>query len=167
MTGFFMFLHAVVSILLLVIILMQSGRGGGLTESFASAETMFGAKTNEFMIKATTIFASLFLITCLGLAVYSSQKGKSLMSSKVASETQALPTTQEADTAVEKMDTIIVGDEKTAQAIPAEEETDVVTVEKDSIFVGDEVKVEAVQTETMPTGEPLPDAEPISDFPKN
>ena len=36
MTGFFIFLHAVISIMLLVIILMQSGRGGALTESFAS-----------------------------------------------------------------------------------------------------------------------------------
>ena len=117
MTGFFMFLHAVISVLLLVIILMQSGRGGGLTESFASAESMFGAKTNEFMIKATTVFASLFLVTCLGLAIVSSQKGKSLMSSKVASQT---PVTQEADAVLEEIDTIIVGDETTAEVTPAE-----------------------------------------------
>ena len=117
MTGFFMFLHAVVSVLLLVIILMQSGRGGGLTESFASAESMFGAKTNEFMIKATTVFASLFLVTCLGLAIVSSQKGKSLMSSKVASQA---PVTQEADAVLEEIDTIIVGDETTAEVTPAE-----------------------------------------------
>jgi len=137
MTGFFMFLHAVVSIMLLVIILMQSGRGGGLTESFASAESMFGAKTNEFMIKATTIFASLFLITCLGLAVYSSQKGKSLMSNTVASGMQAIPTAEEVDVVTDEIDSIIVGDEETA---------------------------EAVQAETEPTGERLPDAEPTSIF---
>ena len=140
MTGFFMFLHAVVSIMLLVIILMQSGRGGGLTESFASAESVFGAKTNEFMIKATTVFASLFLITCLGLAVYSSQKGKSLMSSNVASETQALSTTQEANAVVEEIDAIIVGDEEMA---------------------------DAVQVETESTGESLPDAEPVNTVPEN
>ena len=122
MTGFFMFLHAVVSLLLLVIILMQSGRGGGLTESFASAESMFGAKTNEFMIKATTVFASLFLVTCLGLAVVSSQKGKSLMSSKVASQA---PVTQEADAVLEEIDTIIVGDETTAEVTPAELESSI------------------------------------------
>lgn len=122
MTGFFMFIHALVSILLLVIILMQSGRGGGLTESFASAESMFGAKTNEFMIKATTVFASLFLITCLGLAVYSSQKGKSLMSSSVASEAQAIPMAEEVDSAIGELDAITVGDEVTSEAIPADAE---------------------------------------------
>ena len=119
MTGFFMFIHALVSILLLVIILMQSGRGGGLTESFASAESMFGAKTNEFMIKATTVFASLFLITCLGLAVYSSQKGKSLMSSSVASEA---PAVEEFDVITEEIDSIIIGDEVIKEAIPADAE---------------------------------------------
>jgi len=88
MTGFFMFLHAVICIFLVVVILMQSGRGGGLTEGFGGAESMFGAKTNEFMIKATTVFASLFLVTCLSLAVMSSKKDKSLMSEKSVSKVQ-------------------------------------------------------------------------------
>lgn len=121
MTGFFMFLHTVISVLLLVIILMQSGRGGGLTESFASAESMFGAKTNEFMIKATTVFASLFLITCLGLAVVSSQKGKSLMSSKVAPESQEAPITQEVDAVTDLANDIVVGGEEITEAIVADE----------------------------------------------
>lgn len=128
MTGFFMFLHAVISVLLLVIILMQSGRGGGLTESFASAESMFGAKTNEFMIKATTVFASLFLLTCLGLAVVSSQKGKSLMSNKVAPQAQGLPAPQGVDAVIEEIDKIIIGDEETddepVNAVPDNQEDD-------------------------------------------
>ncbi len=84
LTGISMFLHALVCMILIAAILMQSGRGGGLTESFSSAESMFGAQTNEFMIKATTIFAAIFLVTCLGLAVISSKKSESLMSNKVA-----------------------------------------------------------------------------------
>ncbi len=88
MTGFFMFLHAIICVFLVTIILMQSGRGGGLTEGFGGAESVFGAKTNEFMIKATTVFASLFLVTCLSLAVMSSKKDKSLMSDKAVSKVQ-------------------------------------------------------------------------------
>ena len=84
LTGFVMFLHAVVCIVLVTVILMQSGRGGGLTEGLAGAESMFGAQTNEFMIKATTIFATVFLVTCLGLAVLSARRSESLMSNKVA-----------------------------------------------------------------------------------
>ena len=128
MTGFVMFLHALVALLLIVIILMQSGRGGGLTEGFASAESLFGAKTNEFMIKATTIFASLFLVTCLGLAILSSQKGKSLMSNQVipagqipvaqAVETAAKEVSAQLDTMEEKATTKVAIPEIPAQALP-------------------------------------------------
>jgi len=84
MTGFIMFLHAFVCVLLGAIILMQSGRGGGLTENFSSAESMFGAQTSAFLIKATAVLATVFFVTSLGLAILSSRKGKSLMSDKVA-----------------------------------------------------------------------------------
>lgn len=97
MTGVIIFVHSIVCILLVVVILMQSGRGGGLTEGFASAESMFGAQTNEFMIKATTVFSTIFLITCLGLAVLSAKKGQSLMSTKVA--TTETPAAQAIDQA--------------------------------------------------------------------
>ena len=101
MTGLIIFIHAVICVLLIVIILMQPGKGGGLTNSMASAESIFGAKTNVFVIKATAIFAAIFLVTCLGLAILSSQKGKSLMaeralppvSTQQSSEQQAIPET--------------------------------------------------------------------------
>jgi preprotein translocase subunit SecG len=84
MITFIMVIHALVCILLACIILMQSGRGGGLTESFASAESIFGAQTNTLLVKTTTILGSLFIVTCLSLAIFHSMKGKSLMSERVA-----------------------------------------------------------------------------------
>ncbi|MBF0385185.1 MAG: preprotein translocase subunit SecG [Candidatus Omnitrophica bacterium] len=89
MTGLIIALHVIICALLATIILMQSGRGGGLTEAFASAESVFGAKTNEMLIKVTTILASLFLLTCLGLAVLSSQKGKSIMTEQAIKKVTA------------------------------------------------------------------------------
>lgn len=96
MTGFVLFVHAVVCIFLMLVILMQSGRGGGLTEGFASAESIFGARTNIFMIKTTTVLATLFLVTCLSLAVLSSQKGKSLMAGQAGKKTSSAPVQQPA-----------------------------------------------------------------------
>ncbi len=84
MTGFIMFLHAIVCIFLVLIILMQSGRGGGLTEGFASAESMFGTQTNKFLTRTTTVLCCIFFATCLGIAVLSAQQGKSLMPDSVA-----------------------------------------------------------------------------------
>ena len=100
MTGLVIFLHAVACVFIVVIILMQSGRGGGLTESFASAESVFGAKTNEFMIKATTVLASIFLVTSLSLAVISAKKEVSVMS--VENIQDQTKTTQQADATSEK-----------------------------------------------------------------
>ena len=99
MTGLIIFIHAVICVLLIAIILMQPGKGGGLTDSMASAESIFGAKTNVFIIKTTAIFAAIFLVTCLGLAILSSRKGRSLMaeralppvSTQQSSEQQAIP----------------------------------------------------------------------------
>ncbi|GEM_PF-906614 len=111
MFGFILFLHVVVCIILSLIILMQSGRGGGLSESFASAESMFGARTNAVLVKGTTILGSIFLITCLGLAFLSAQGSKSLIkedvdkghsaaSGGVAAATKPpAPSTEEASTA--------------------------------------------------------------------
>lgn len=81
MSGLFIFVHALVALLLIVIILMQSGRGGGLTEGFGgAAESVFGARTNEFMIRATAIAGTIFLVTSLSLAYFSSRAEQSLMS---------------------------------------------------------------------------------------
>ena len=94
MIGFFIAVHALTCLVLIVFILMQSGRGGGLTESFASAESMFGAKTNQFMVRATSVFVAVFFITSLSLAYLSSKQGKSLMKDKVVSEEGELPETK-------------------------------------------------------------------------
>jgi len=79
MTGLLIFVHSVCCILLIMVILMQSGRGGGLTESFASAESMFGAKTNEVMVRATVILATIFLATSLVLTHVSARRDRSLL----------------------------------------------------------------------------------------
>jgi preprotein translocase subunit SecG len=84
MFGFITVLHILICVLLGLVILMQSGRGGGLTENFAAAESMFGAQTNTFLVKTTTVFGVVFLVTCLSLAAMSSRREESLMSRKVA-----------------------------------------------------------------------------------
>lgn len=81
---FIMIIHAIVCVLLACIVLMQSGRGGGLTENFASAEAIFGAQTNSLLVRTTTVIASIFIITSLSLTIMHSMKGKSLMSDRVA-----------------------------------------------------------------------------------
>ena len=92
-------LHAIICILLIMAILVQRGHGGGLVESLSNLDSMFGTKTNSFLSRTTSVLATLFLLTCLSLALLSARQGKSLMSRvKPASEnspqqtqTQAVP----------------------------------------------------------------------------
>lgn len=69
--GFLIFLHVLVSIGLVVAVLLQSSKGGGLAGTFGGSGTtggVFGGRgAAPFMAKATTVFAVLFMITSLAL----------------------------------------------------------------------------------------------------
>ncbi|MFH1247909.1 MAG: preprotein translocase subunit SecG [Candidatus Omnitrophota bacterium] len=79
MMTFIIILHALVCVLLVFIVLIQSGRGGGLVDSFSGVENMLGTKTNTMLTRTTTVLATLFIITCLSLAYLSLRQSKSLM----------------------------------------------------------------------------------------
>lgn len=81
--GLVIAIHVVVSLVLIAVILLQAGRGGGLSESFGgdSTQTILGTKTSVFLKRATEISAVVFLLTCLTLAVMTSHRGRSLVSS--------------------------------------------------------------------------------------
>ena len=78
-----MIIHIIASLVLIAVILLQAGRGGGLAESFggggSSQTTIFGQKAGDFLTKATTVCAILFLCTSLSLAFLSGKRKKSLM----------------------------------------------------------------------------------------
>src|SRR5271170_7772795 len=89
--GFILVIHVIVCVFLVISILMQAGRGGGLTETFQSAESMFGTQTNVFMVRFTTILAVIFLCTSLFLAFKSSKGNQSLMANQKLLSTVAKP----------------------------------------------------------------------------
>lgn len=79
MMTFVLIIHSIACFLLVLTVLMQAGRGGGLTENFSSAESVFGAQTSAFMVKTTSILAALFFVTSLSLAYLSTHHDRSLM----------------------------------------------------------------------------------------
>ncbi len=74
-------IHVTACLILIMVILIQRGRGGGFIESFSGLESMFGTKTSEFLSRMTSVLAVVFFITCLVLAVLSLKESKSLMRS--------------------------------------------------------------------------------------
>lgn len=72
--------HVLVSLVLIIIILVQGGRGGmAETLGGSAAQSLFGGGANVVMTRVTAIGAGLFMVTCLTLAVLSSQRGRSVI----------------------------------------------------------------------------------------
>jgi len=100
--------HVIACLVLILVILLQAGRGGGLSEAFgggaSSMQTIFGAKTNVFLTRATATAAILYLITCLLLGVMTAKRGKSLLrlQRKMLPQTQRLPVTKPLEEAKEE-----------------------------------------------------------------
>lgn len=83
--GLVIAIHIIASLVLIAVILLQAGRGGGLSESFggSSTQTLFGTKTSVFLTRATAASAIVYILTCLTLAVMTSHRGRSLVSEGV------------------------------------------------------------------------------------
>jgi len=88
--SFVMVIHIIVSLVLILVILMQAGRGSGLSEMFGanSTQTIFGTSASNFLVKATAVSAVVFIFTCMTLAILSSQRSRSLMESPRAVSTE-------------------------------------------------------------------------------
>ncbi len=79
MFAFVITVHIIACFLLIIIVLIQQGKGGGLIDTLSSAESIFGTKTNTFLVKATSVLSVIFFFTCLSLAFLSIQRNKSLI----------------------------------------------------------------------------------------
>ncbi len=80
-------LHVIVCLVLILVILLQAGRGQGLTGSSfggGNVQSLLGTKASDFLTKATSVCAVLFLFTCIGLNVVEVQKSRSLYQPKSA-----------------------------------------------------------------------------------
>ncbi len=72
-------IHVIVCVALMVVILLQSGKGGGLAGAFGagSSQTLFGGRgAASFLSRATTALAVVFFLTSLTLGISATRSGK-------------------------------------------------------------------------------------------
>src|SRR3982751_2879593 len=95
MMTFLTALHVIVCVFLILVVLLQAGKGGGMGIAFggAGSQTVFGSSgAGNFLTRLTSITATVFLLTSLALAHSASrQDSKRLqdLASQKASEKKA------------------------------------------------------------------------------
>jgi len=86
---FVLSLHVVLCILLVLIVLMQPGKGADISSAFGggSSSQLFGAAgPGNFLTKGTGLIATLFMVTSITLALYSTEANMSGVNSDDALE---------------------------------------------------------------------------------
>ncbi|MDI6740983.1 MAG: preprotein translocase subunit SecG [Candidatus Edwardsbacteria bacterium] len=74
MFTFILIIHLIACLLLIAVVLMQTGKGG-LGLAFGGGESFFGGRgAAPFMIRATTALAVVFMLTSLSLALVSGKQ---------------------------------------------------------------------------------------------
>ena len=125
MSAILTLLHVFVCLVLIIAVLLQSGKSADLAGAFGGggSQSAFGPRSAaNFLSKATTICAILFMVTSFGLWVLQSKGDKSVMRGEDAPVGETAPATTEqkqegegaADTTKKKQETEAQGtvDEK-------------------------------------------------------
>ncbi len=84
--------HVVACVVLILVILLQAGKGGGMGAAFGgSSQTVFGGRgAQTFLGKVTSACAGIFMLTSLTLA-YHSSRTSSVVKPDNAAELMAQP----------------------------------------------------------------------------
>ncbi len=83
LTVFLVVLHVLVSIFLILVVLVQQGKGADLAGAFGGggSQTAFGARgATTLLHKLTAIFFTLFVMTSMALAIAQGRPRSSVMS---------------------------------------------------------------------------------------
>lgn len=74
-------IHIIACVLIILLVLVQSGKGAEISASFGgSSQTVFGSSGGaNFFTQFTAAMAALFFITSIGLTIMKSQSRKSLL----------------------------------------------------------------------------------------
>ncbi len=149
--------HIIVSLALIMIVLLQTGKGADMGAAFGggASQTLFGTTgASTFLGKATTIVAVMFMVTCLGLA-YVSTGGKGTSSIMKDGEQPVLPVSSPADTADVQTETTAPVAETAADAAQPEAATPAAQPEAATPAAQPEAATPAAQPEAA-----TPDAQP-------
>lgn len=87
LSTFINIIHVFVCMVLVLVVLLQQGKGGGMGSAFggASAQVFGGRGAGNILTRATSICAAIFMLTSVSLA-YLSSSGDRALKAKVTAE---------------------------------------------------------------------------------
>lgn len=93
MTTLLLIIHIIVCIILISVVLIQSGKGAEIGAAFGgSSQTLFGSRgAATFLNKLTTVVAIVFMLTSLALAVIQTKSSTIIKDSVPAEQKEAAP----------------------------------------------------------------------------
>jgi preprotein translocase subunit SecG len=120
MSALLITLHVLICVALVIIVLLQAGKGAEVGAVFGGGQAMFGGEgPANFMNKLTSVVAIGFMITSLALALVSAHRGSVSVvgDEKVApiTGTASEPTQQDLDAAMEDLKRKAAEEQKAAQ----------------------------------------------------
>lgn len=101
MQSFITVVHVITCVLLVLVVLIQSGKGAEISASFSgSSQTVFGSSGGaNFFTRFTQGAAALFMVTSLTLTILGGQNRKSLFEGAAPSTQSQVPVQQDPATA--------------------------------------------------------------------
>lgn len=124
MVTFLATVHILACIGLITLVMLQDSKGGGMFSGQSSSNSVLGATgATTLAAQMTKIITIILAVTCIGLAMFSSQSQKSVIDSLPA---QAAPTTSTEGMAASALST----DNSQATAQPSSAETTQPTTNK-------------------------------------
>ena len=93
MTTILLIIHVMVCIFLVLLVLLQGGKGAEIGAAFGgSSQTLFGSRgAATFLSKITTAVAIVFMLTSLSLAVIKTKRATVIKDPVPAEQKEALP----------------------------------------------------------------------------
>ncbi len=91
-------LFAVLCVILVIIILLQSDKSAGMGILGGSSQSAFGSSTADVITKITTVMVAIFMLGSLGLAVMESSRTSSLKEKVMTSDKPSAEVLQKDET---------------------------------------------------------------------
>lgn len=103
MTTVVIIIHVLACVALVLVVLLQAGKGASMGAAFGgSSQTVFGsAGATTFLAKMTTMVALVFMLTSLGLAVFSGKGAPPSVMDGATPPAQTAPAPEQAAPATE------------------------------------------------------------------